>query len=176
MARKPLTPEQKAQRSEYNRRRYLLSGGRTPEQKARDRQRSVSRTPEQRARQNEANKRYRASMTPEQKAETAKRRRLWFQALSPEKRARIHMRSGLRKKYGITLKEYAALAASQQHRCAICSGGNRQWNLAVDHCHVTGRIRGLLCNNCNAGIGLLGDTAAAMVPAIQYLERAESGG
>lgn len=42
--------------------------------------------------------------------------------------------------------------------------------LAVDHCHETGRIRGLLCNNCNRAIGLLGDSVELLLKAVEYLK------
>lgn len=52
------------------------------------------------------------------------------------------------KTYGLTDAEYQALLAAQGGCCAIC-GGRRSYNLAVDHCHSTGEIRGLLCKQCN---------------------------
>src|SRR3990167_8674049 len=56
--------------------------------------------------------------------------------------------------------------------CAICGGGNPgkgRRNLSIDHDHVTGIVRGLLCNRCNSGIGYLGDNAATAVSAARYL-------
>ncbi len=60
-------------------------------------------------------------------------------------------------KYGITQPELDALLEAQKHRCAIC-GGKRNGpgtRLHIDHCHDTGRIRGLLCTKCNTAVGLL---------------------
>jgi hypothetical protein len=81
-------------------------------------------------------------------------------------------------KYGISATEYAALLESQEGACAICrrperavdprTGKPRQ--LAVDHCHATGRIRGLLCYNCNVAIGLLHEDPWTTVAACAYLE------
>lgn len=56
----------------------------------------------------------------------------------------------LRKLYGITLEQYQELLAKQDGRCAICK---RDRPLSVDHCHTTGRIRGLLCSSCNIVVG-----------------------
>jgi hypothetical protein len=65
----------------------------------------------------------------------------------------------LKTRLGLSLAEYAEMSAWQGHRCAICGRpqpaepGVADKSLAVDHDHETGRIRGLLCMNCNVGIG-----------------------
>jgi predicted nucleic acid-binding Zn ribbon protein len=75
--------------------------------------------------------------------------------------------------YGITAEEYDALLAAQEGRCAICGSpdwpgkGNRPH---IDHDHETGRIRGLLCNNCNTGLGQFKDDPQRLRAAIRYLE------
>ena len=75
------------------------------------------------------------------------------------------------REYGITIEEYEELAAYQNHVCAICKQlcktGNR---LSVDHCHTTGRIRGLLCSNCNTGIGQFNDDPELLRCAADYIE------
>lgn len=61
----------------------------------------------------------------------------------------------------------------QDGQCAICGkpeSKNPGKRLAVDHCHVTGTIRGLLCDNCNRGLGLLGDSLPAVLRAVRYLQ------
>lgn len=66
--------------------------------------------------------------------------------------------SGLKIKYGITIEEYRALHAAQGGKCATCprtEGSRKNSALAVDHCHRTGRIRGLLCVHCNRKLGML---------------------
>jgi len=77
----------------------------------------------------------------------------------------------LKAKYGITLSQYNMILSMQEFKCACCgkedSGGNGSFN--VDHDHDTGRIRGLLCQNCNAGIGQLGDTVEGILNAVRYL-------
>ena len=73
--------------------------------------------------------------------------------------------------YNITLEEYNKLFEKQNGNCAIC-GKHQSYlkkGLSVDHDHVTGKIRGLLCNNCNAGIGLLKDDIKLLTIAINYL-------
>ena len=86
--------------------------------------------------------------------------------------------SKLRWKYGITLDHYLWMAERQNGECAIC--GYRSINpkavsslktdLVVDHCHLTSRIRGLLCSNCNSGIGFLKENKNILLRAIEYLE------
>jgi hypothetical protein len=75
-------------------------------------------------------------------------------------------------KYGLTPAELDALIEKQAGRCAICDGppngpGNR---LHIDHCHETGRIRGLLCGKCNTMIGLADNDPARLWAAIGYLK------
>jgi hypothetical protein len=85
--------------------------------------------------------------------------------------ARKHL---LKKKYKLSLEEFDNLLAAQDFVCACCKrsepgGASNQWN--VDHCHESGKVRGLLCNACNIGIGCLGDDLQGARNALQYLER-----
>lgn len=80
------------------------------------------------------------------------------------------------KKYGINYKEYLQLLEKQNGVCAICfnpeTSSNNKVNissLAVDHCHITGKVRGLLCQKCNQAIGLLKDNKVLLQNAINYL-------
>lgn len=75
------------------------------------------------------------------------------------------------RKYGITFDEYAQMEEDQDWLCAICKQSSTQI-LCVDHDHETGKVRGLLCNNCNKGIGLLGDTLERLRSAAAYLSGA----
>jgi hypothetical protein len=61
-----------------------------------------------------------------------------------------------RKMYGLTIDHYNSMLADQGGGCKICGAtkaGPKRTNLAVDHCHTTGKIRGLLCNKCNVAVG-----------------------
>lgn len=75
------------------------------------------------------------------------------------------------KQYGLTPENYQQMLDKQEGKCAICkekcSTGQR---LSVDHCHTTGRVRGLLCRNCNRAIGLLKENREAILRAAEYLE------
>jgi hypothetical protein len=73
--------------------------------------------------------------------------------------------------YGITPAQYAAMVTVQSNKCAICEGPPRgKPFLLVDHDHETGRVRGLLCQPCNVGLGHLEDSAVRLRAAAAYLE------
>jgi len=78
--------------------------------------------------------------------------------------------SHLLKKYKITMNDYIGLLERQNGVCAICKETCKSGRyLAVDHCHETGKIRGLLCLECNRGIGALKDSVSLLECAINYL-------
>lgn len=83
-----------------------------------------------------------------------------------------------KKSYGLTYKEVLALREKQQNLCAICGQEGFMMNkrvksaLNVDHNHKTGEVRGLLCHNCNRGLGLFQDDVERLKTAIAYLEGA----
>lgn len=81
----------------------------------------------------------------------------------------------LKYKFGITEEQYDKMLADQGGCCAICkssnSGNKRSSRLSIDHCHSTGKIRGLLCSSCNKAIGLMKDSQDILVSAISYLNR-----
>lgn len=72
-------------------------------------------------------------------------------------------------RYGITEADYQAMVERQEGKCAICFTEEKK--LHIDHDHNTGIIRGLLCSNCNRGIGYLGDSAERLESAARYLRR-----
>lgn len=81
----------------------------------------------------------------------------------------------LKKLFGISREDYVALHTLQKGKCAICANGEtsvirgNSLNLAVDHCHSTGAIRGLLCAKCNTGLGSFRDDPEILQRAIAYL-------
>lgn len=75
-------------------------------------------------------------------------------------------------RYGLTFEAFERMLADQGHRCLICgtdTPGGKGNEFVVDHCHATGRVRGLLCHRCNSALGLLEDDPARMLAAIRYL-------
>jgi len=78
----------------------------------------------------------------------------------------------LKNRYGIDLVEYNRMFLSQEGCCLICEVHQSKLNkkLSVDHCHNTGRVRGLLCYKCNTIIGLANDNTKTLQSAINYLK------
>lgn len=74
----------------------------------------------------------------------------------------------LKHNYGISVEEYQAIYEKQEGKCAICKKPFEV--LHVDHCHNSDRVRGLLCGNCNLGIGNLQDSIELLQSAIEYLK------
>lgn len=73
--------------------------------------------------------------------------------------------------HGVTQEMFDAMLASQDSRCAICRRKQPHGRaLHIDHCHETGRVRGLLCEQCNMGLGHFQDDVAALRRAAEYLE------
>lgn len=75
----------------------------------------------------------------------------------------------IKSRYGLTFDQVEAMRAAQGGACAVCK---RLRKLVVDHDHVTGKVRGLLCNGCNTVLGKMGDDPAMLRAAAAYLERA----
>jgi len=75
------------------------------------------------------------------------------------------------KRYGLTPERYEVMRQEQNGKCAICGTPEQGHPLCVDHCHASGRIRGLLCKHCNSGLGYFHDDREAIRNAIQYLSR-----
>ena len=85
----------------------------------------------------------------------------------------------LKRRYGITLAEYDQMFEDQNGKCAICGTtepGGRNGRFHVDHNHVTGVVRGLLCHHCNTALGKFGDDEATLQRAIDYLRERGSYG
>jgi hypothetical protein len=97
----------------------------------------------------------------------AKRRVDWYC-----KNKKIQRKSTIKRKYGLTPEQYEAMRIAQKDLCAICREPDTYSStsgLCVDHCHVTGRVRGLLCNRCNRAIGLMRDDERVLQAAAGYI-------
>ncbi len=89
----------------------------------------------------------------------------------------VRRNTELKKRYGITSDDYLLMLKSQNNVCAICRGpqtNTRTNYFDVDHCHKTGKVRGLLCTNCNQGIGKFKDDKELMLHAYIYLKDSEN--
>lgn len=74
-----------------------------------------------------------------------------------------------RRKFKLSDEEYTALIEKSQGHCSVCD--RPLTKVCIDHDHKTGRVRGVLCNNCNTALGLVGDNTATLSKLIQWLER-----
>ena len=92
--------------------------------------------------------------------------RKWYQNNRAGELARSRLHN--LKKYGLTVDQFEALAAAQDHRCAIC---HRVRKLHVDHNHTTHEVRGLLCFACNVTLGYMSESPERLEVAANYLRR-----
>ena len=82
----------------------------------------------------------------------------------------------LKRVYGLDFNEYKLLLESQDNKCKLCLGEgftmkkSHKVKLVVDHCHTTGKVRGLPCHNCNRALGLLKDNKDTIQRALAYLD------
>ena len=133
--------------------------------------------PDYRAKENASSRAYYQA----HKQEISERFRAYYQAHKKEINERTnahyhaHKHDGkpllrhLKRRYGISRAEYDALLAKQGGACAICGMRPKKERLCVDHCHLTGMIRGLLCRHCNLALGYLKDDQASLIAALAYL-------
>jgi hypothetical protein len=80
----------------------------------------------------------------------------------------------LKSQYGLNLDDYNKLVKEQNHKCAICQideVDSFKGLLFVDHCHTTGKIRGLLCHHCNTALGKFKDSESILMKAVEYVRK-----
>lgn len=94
-----------------------------------------------------------------------KRRRQELRLLHPEKTKDKQLKTNL----GLSVEDYKTLSNGFGNKCMICSVESDKMNLCVDHCHKTNLVRGLLCRQCNAGLGHFKDNNVLAAKAIAYL-------
>lgn len=107
-------------------------------------------------------------------------KKVWYAEHREEEKARVDAydkenplkRKGIKlKRYGLTVEEYYKLYTQQNNVCKICKrpcATGRE--LSVDHCHKTGKVRGLLCSKCNSALGGFEDNIEVILVAIEYLK------
>jgi hypothetical protein len=145
---------------------------------------SPEKKEEIRQQEKRAKKKHRANMNPKQRRRErelhTKACAKIFANLNPERREEVRemrkqaTRKFLIKRYGLTHGEFDEMLAAQNGACAICgrtdSGRKTTENLHIDHCHKTGKIRGLLCDFCNNGLARFCDNPNLLRKAAAYLE------
>jgi hypothetical protein len=120
-----------------------------------------------------------AKANPEKNRAKGKR----FREANPKAARRLAIKANLKRFYGITVPQYTEMFAAQYGRCPICdlelvsqADNDREFKghppnevARVDHCHETGKVRGLLCFGCNVGLGKFGDDEQLLLKAVRYL-------
>jgi hypothetical protein len=113
-------------------------------------------------------KRYHARVATTEGRTKARENRRRYRRKHREKENLARRRAKLARNFGLTEAEYTAQLTSQGGMCAIC-GRRCKRKLAVDHDHVTGAVRGLLCMHCNLGMGHFRDSTGLLLAALGYL-------
>jgi hypothetical protein len=99
----------------------------------------------------------------------------WYQInkdIKKESSLKWHYKS----KYGLTFEQRQALFDKQEGKCAVCNcdvhldGTKNATQAVIDHCHTSGKVRGVLCNTCNQGLGFFKDDVTVIQNAIKYLK------
>jgi len=106
-------------------------------------------------------------LTQEQRIQSRER----YAKLSPEQLVRRRVSQLRGQGVEISPEQLASLRTAQDYKCAICGVSEQEYGkaLAVDHCHETNAVRGLLCTSCNAALGTLGDNVEGVNNALAYL-------
>lgn len=110
-----------------------------------------------------------------QRAHTLKRK-----TEDPEQWRQFRWEKHIKSAYGLTPEDYWKMAEEQDHKCFICGTSDNfaakvPSRLYVDHCHMTGKVRSLLCYHCNSMLGLCREDTEILKRAIDYLEKHRYG-
>ena len=117
--------------------------------------------------QKEYNKEYRKKNVEKLNANNKK----WREE-NKEQDALVMLKARLKRKYNLSIDEYKTLIESQNNSCKVCgthAKNNLKGKLYIDHCHTTGKVRGLLCMKCNSALGLLNDDKVLIQNLLDYL-------
>lgn len=91
---------------------------------------------------------------------------------NPEENRERARRSRVKARYGITWQQRDQLIEEQDGKCAVCGDEFRNPKAThIDHCHDSGRVRGILCEGCNLGLGSFKDDPRRLLNAVAYLEK-----
>ena len=109
---------------------------------------------------------YRQKYYLEHKERCLKNSRAWA-SVNKDRLVKANRKSHLKCKYNLTVEAYNKLLVDHNHECKICKS---TWQLSVDHCHTTGKVRGILCRKCNSALGLLKENRQAIKNLLNYIE------
>ncbi len=111
----------------------------------------------------------------EKRNKSKRDRRQHLRKTNPAEIAKRDKTRWLKYVYGISFEKYEAMRVEQNDSCAICRKqfvhGGKKTNFGVDHCHKTGKVRGLLCYHCNAALGMVREKEEIILSMIAYLQR-----
>jgi hypothetical protein len=87
--------------------------------------------------------------------------------------SKVKWKRTIKDNFNLTVDDYNLMFENQKGCCLICKKHQTDFKkrLAIDHCHHSGKIRGLLCSSCNTGLGLFKDNIESLHSAIEYLKR-----
>jgi hypothetical protein len=98
-----------------------------------------------------------------------------WRANNPDKVKMMDRKHLLKRHYGLSIEQYEAMLLSNEGRCEICrvpfDAARASTKCCVDHCHSSGRVRGLICSDCNVGLGFFKDDPQRLIDAVTYLQR-----
>ena len=120
----------------------------------------------------ESNKKWRENNRD--KRDTHQRRYLERNPEARKETIRKSKYTHIKRVYGLSKEQFYEMMKNQNDCCAICFARKEEQHyktLSIDHCHKTGKVRGLLCSNCNTALGLFKDNKDSIQRAIQYLEQ-----
>lgn len=92
-----------------------------------------------------------------------------YKKKNPERYKLLDLKGSLKRRYNLTLEEYNLMIKKSKNKCTICKSKLNPKTLVLDHCHTTNRPRGILCRDCNFGIGNFKDNVKYLASAINYL-------
>lgn len=156
----PLSPEAKARKLEYNRTRDAI-----PEVKERAREAARERRAKPGAKERAREAQLRWLAKPGTREKKLAHDHKWLAKPGTRERYR---ENHLRRKYGLETGEWDERFKAQGSRCAICRGTSPNWH--TDHDHFSGKVRGILCQPCNIGLGGFRDSPDSMRAAADYIE------
>lgn len=149
----------------YNRNYYKANRARLlQQQKQRDQQRDIAEPGARAAYQRQYQDANKAALLEKQRT----RNRANYQAKKKDYAER--QRRASLKRYGLTPELKAAILERQEHQCPICERFLSEATVpSIDHCHVTGSVRGILCRRCNSALGLFEESPEILERAVEYL-------
>lgn len=97
-----------------------------------------------------------------------------YRAKEKERYKKLFLVNSLKRLYGLSYEDYLSLLERQEFKCAICKKKAGKRRLSVDHNHTTNKVRGLLCDRCNVGLGMFGDSPQLFYNALDYISVKET--